>query len=661
MIIPMLKYSFLIYHKEYVPFLEKLQELGVLHIIEKNKDIDDNIKFSLQQISELNKALKFLAKRNQEEAPEKTEMDGLEIVESIKNLTDETNAIEQEQLSLNKDIQKAEPWGDFDAELQEKFAKQHIYLRYFVCSEKKYNPEWETKYPIQVVNTFEGHLYILALQHGANPIDIDAEEVKLPEQRLTDLLAKDKANNERLEEIEKTFDEYAIKYQDIVKETRQRLQEKTDFDLAINHTEKQAEEKVMLLEGWIPTEQKAELEKILDEQNVYYVSSNPNSEDNVPIKLKNSKYSRLFEPIGDLFSLPDYKELDLTPFFAPFFMLFFGFCVGDAGYGLLFLIGASIFKRKASKKMKPILSLGQYLGIATIVLGAVSGTFFGINLIDTGYILNDAAIANLSRVLPSELLVNIQSIVGEHFATKDDYVKALVSAIGESNYTLYKTEFLKNAISDFNFLNRFRYLLLDANAMFNFALVLGVVQIIFGICVRAANKIKQFGFLHGLSSIGWAMLFITLIIFMGGNSMGYLNLEELKLIFYVLMGLSLIFIVFFNNPSASIFASFGGGLYDIYGTATGVFGDLLSYIRLFALGISSAILGLVFNQIAANFLSIKYIGWLPFVILLLFGHGINIFLASLGAFIHPMRLTFVEFYKNAGFVGGGKRYKPFSK
>lgn len=661
MIIPMLKYSFLIYHKEYVPFLEKLQELGVLHIIEKNKDIDDNIKFSLQQISELNKALKFLAKRNQEEAPVKTEIDGLEIVESIKNLTDEINAIEQEQLSLNKDIQKAEPWGDFDAELQEKFAKQHMYLRYFVCSEKKYNPEWETKYPVQVVNTFEGHLYILALQHGANPIDIDAEEVKLPEQRLTGLLAKDKANNDRLEEIEKTFDEYAIKYQDILKETRQKLQEKTDFDLAINHTEKQAEEKVMLLEGWIPTEQKAELEKMLDEQNVYYVSSNPNSEDNVPIKLKNSKYSKLFEPIGDLFSLPDYKELDLTPFFAPFFMLFFGFCVGDAGYGLLFLIGASIFKRKASKKMKPILSLGQYLGIATIVLGAVSGTFFGINLIDTGYILNDAAISNLNSVLPSELTGNIQSIVGEHFVTKDDYVKAVVSAIGENNYTLYKTDLLKNAISDFDFLNKFRYLLLDANAMFNFALVLGVVQIIFGICVRAANKIKQFGFLHGLSSIGWAMLFITLIIFMGGNSMGYLNLEELKLIFYVLMGLSLIFIVFFNNPSASIFASFGGGLYDIYGTATGVFGDLLSYIRLFALGISSAILGLVFNQIAANFLSIKYIGWLPFVILLLFGHGINIFLASLGAFIHPMRLTFVEFYKNAGFVGGGKKYKPFSK
>ncbi len=661
MITPMMKYSFLIYHKEYITFLEKLQGLGVLHIIEKKKEIDENIKSSLHQISEINKSLKFLSKRNQDEVPAKAEMDGLEIVESIKNLTDEINVIEQEQLSLNKDIQKVQPWGDFDPELKEKFAKQHIYLRFFVCSEKKYNPEWKTKFPIEIVNIHEGHVYILAIQHGANPIDIDAEEVKLPEERLSVLLTKDQTNKDRLEEIEKTFDEYAIKSQDILKETRQKLQEKTDFDLAINHTEKQAEEKVMLLEGWIPTEQKKELEKMLDERNVYYVSSQPNKEDNVPIKLKNNKYSRLFEPIGDLFSLPDYKEMDLTPFFAPFFMLFFGFCVGDAGYGLIFLIGASIFKRKASKDMKQILSLGQYLGIATIVLGAVSGTFFGINLIDTGYILNEVAIANLSSVLPSEVLANIQNISGEHFATKDEYVKALVSAAGESNYTLYKTDLLKNAISDFNFLNKFRYLLLDANAMFNFALVLGIIQIIFGICVRAANKIKQFGFLHGLSSIGWAMLFITLIVFMGGNSMGYLNLEELKLIFYILMGLSLVFIIFFNNPSASIFASFGGGLYDIYGTATGVFGDLLSYIRLFALGISSAILGLVFNQIAANFLSIKYIGWLPFVILLLFGHGINIFLASLGAFIHPMRLTFVEFYKNAGFVGGGKRYKPFSK
>ncbi|MBI9054852.1 MAG: hypothetical protein JEY96_13595 [Bacteroidales bacterium] len=657
----MMKYSFLIYHKEYITFLEKLQELGVLHIIEKKKDVDENIKFSLQQISEINKALKFLVSRNQEENPETLEMSGMELVEKIKTLNDEISSIEQEQLSLNKEIQKAEPWGDFTDDMHEKFANLHIKLKFFVCSEKRFDPEWKEKFPLEIVNVKDGLAYIVAFQHGANPIDIDAEEVKLPEHTISELLKKNEENKIRSEEITTNFDDFAKKYQDVLKETRQKLQAKADFDLALNHTEKEAEEKVMLLEGWIPTEKKEELEKVLEEQNVYYVSVQPNTEDKVPIKLKNSKYSKLFEPISELFDLPDYQEFDLTPFFAPFFMLFFGFCVGDAGYGILFLVGATIFKFRAKKNMKPILSLLQILGVSTIILGAVSGTVFGINLIDTGYVLNEVSISGLKALLPSDVLANIQPIIGEHFATKDAYVKALTAMLGEENFLLYKTDLLKNAISDFNFLNKFRYLLLDANSMFNFALILGVIQILFGICVRAANKIKQFGFLHGLSSIGWAMVFIVLIVFMGGDSAGILSLEEYKILFYALLGLSGVFIIFFNNPSASIFASFGGGLYDIYGTATGVFGDLLSYIRLFALGISSAILGLVFNQIAVQFLEIKYIGWLPFVLLLVFGHGINIFLASLGAFIHPMRLTFVEFYKNAGFVGGGKQYKPFSK
>lgn len=587
----MLKYSFLIYHKEYVPFLEKLQELGVLHIIEKKKEVDENIKISLHQISEINKALKFLGKRTEEESPAKTDMDGLEIVESIKSLTEEINAIEQEQLSLNKDIQKAQPWGDFDPQVQEKFAQKKIYLKYFVCSEKNFNPEWKKKYPIEIVNTQNGNVYILALQRGANPIDIDAEEIKLPEQKLSDLLAKDRANKERLEEIEKIFDEYAVKYQDTLRETRQKLQEKTDFNLAINHTEKQAEEKVMLLEGWIPEGKKEDLEGMLDKQDVYYVSSKPKKDENVPIKLKNNKFSRLFEPIGDLFSLPDYQELDLTPFFAPFFMLFFGFCVGDTGYGLFILIATLIFRRKASKELKPLLTLASYLGAATVLMGFVSGTFFGVELVKIeGYPLKE--------------------------------------------------------------------IILDPLKLFWLSIGIGGLQIFYGMFIKAANQIKQGGLKYGLSTIGWILLIIS------GALAVVLPMIDIilpKIVIQTLFGISGALILIFANPDINIFASIGSGLYDAYNMITGVFGDLLSYIRLFALGISSAILGLVFNQIAAQFLGGGFLSYIPFIIILLIGHGLNIFLASLGAFVHPLRLTFVEFYKNAGFMGGGKQYKPFSK
>ena len=102
--------------------------------------------------------------------------------------------------------------------------------------------------------------------------------------------------------------------------------------------------------------------------------------------------------------------------------------------------------------------------------------------------------------------------------------------------------------------------------------------------------------------------------------------------------------------------------WDAYNMATGIMGDLLSYIRLFALGISSAILGYVFNNLAIAFAPDGIIGKiLVMAIILAIGHGINIFMASLGAFVHPVRLTFVEFYKNAGFQGGGMKYSPFNK
>lgn len=593
MITPMMKYSFLIYHKEYITFLEKLQELGVLHIIEKKKDISENIKLSLHQISEINKTLKFLKKRNQEEIEDSSELEKSPIVENVKNFLEEISKIEQEQLSLNKEIQKAKPWGDFTSEMQGKFTKHNLKLRLFACPEKKFNVEWKKKYYLDIVNILEGTAYIAAFQRGADPIDIDAEEIKLPELTLSELLARDDFNKNRLKEIEGIFDEYAAKYQKYLKETRQKLQERTDFDLAINHTEKQAEEKVMLLEGWIPSEKKDDLESVLDEKNVYYVSAQPQKDDKVPIKLKNNKFMKLFEPVGDLFDLPDYKELDMTPFFAPFFMLFFGLCVGDTGYGLIILIATLIFRKKASKELKPLLTLASFLGLSTVLLGLISGTFFGIELVKV------------------------------------------------PTYPL-------------------KQIILEPLKLFWLSIAVGGLQIFYGMFIKAANQIKQGGLKYGLSTIGWIMLIITFGIFIGLEKAG-VNTESFVIVKNLGIGISFALVLLFANPEKNMIISAFSGLYDVYNMLTGVFGDLLSYIRLFAIGISSAILGLVFNQIAAQFLSGSFLSYIPFIIILLIGHGLNIFLASLSAFVHPLRLTFVEFYKNAGFIGGGKQYKPFSK
>ncbi len=400
---------------------------------------------------------------------------------------------------------------------------------------------------------------------------------------------------EEIKNINEDIDNYAKTSIPALKSVKNTIAENSDFNKAVLNTSGKFEDTVMLLEAYVPENKEKKLTEFLNENPTLYVKENPTLKDNIPVLLKNNKFSRLFEPIGKLFSLPTYSELDLTACFAPFFMLFFGFCLGDAGYGLLFLTGAGLFKLKAEDNIKPLLSLVQFLGLATIIFGAISGTFFGINLIQTDI----------------KLFADIKT------------------------------------------------LFLNPDNMFNLALVLGAVQIIFGMLIKMINRIKQFGFKYSLATVGW------LIIFAGTAIFTVLSMKEIlntNIILYAILSLGSFFILIFSDPKINVFARIGKGLWDMYSTVTGIFGDLLSYIRLFALGLSSAVLGFVINDIAIQILgSASVTRHIFFVVFLLFGHTLNILIASLGSFVHPMRLTFVEFYKNAGFVGGGKEYKPFEK
>jgi V/A-type H+-transporting ATPase subunit I len=323
--------------------------------------------------------------------------------------------------------------------------------------------------------------------------------------------------------------------------------------------------------------------------------------DSVPILLKNKGFASKFEMLGELYALPGYKEIDLTPFFAPLYTIFFGFCLGDAGYGVLITIAALVARAKVGKQLKPIASLVSYLGISTIVFGLISGTAFGINLYETG--------------LPGYR--QLQQL----FTEKGTDINSL---------------------------------------LFTLSLILGGIQIIFGMGLKAANETVQFGFRYALGTIGWIILLVGLAAVFGLSKYAGIPMETLKPVMYAVLTAGGILVLFMNSPGKNLLMNFGIGLWNSYNMVTGVLGDLLSYIRLFALGISSAILGFVFNSLALS-VGTSIIGIIFMVIILVIGHSINIFMAGLGSFVHPMRLTFVEFYKNAGFSGGGRKYQPFRK
>ncbi|GAB7087542.1 V-type ATP synthase subunit I [Marinifilum fragile] len=595
MIVPMQKYSFLIYHKEYKDFLKELQELGVLHVVEKDniKKAEDDVKH--QFVSDIDSLIQFLQKREIAQGVDSNDKDVLKLVEDVKQKQKDLAALQQEMDAANKELEIAKPWGEFSMESIQKLKEQDIYLRFYIGSKKKFEEILQSNLPVEMISENNGKVYFILVQEGVEEITIDAEEVNIPGFGMTEIENTIKELECKIDQINEAFDAYAASSIPRLEKSEQENLQLLKINEVVSNTSFELEEKLMVLEGWVPETCKTEVDEFIKRTKVLHYLDQARLKDKVPILLKNNRFSKLFEPVGAMFSLPSYSELDLTVFFAPFFMLFFGFCLGDAGYGLLFVIGAGLYKFKAKKEVKPFLSLIQLLGLATIVFGTISGTLFGVNLIETE-----------------------------------------IPLIAE-----YKSLFL------------------NPDKMFNLALGLGGIQIIYGLFIKAANQIKQYGFVYSLATFGW------LITILGGLAYAVLTgtdiISENSVLLYSILSIGGFFILFFSDPEVNVFSRIGKGVWDVYSTVTGVFGDLLSYIRLFALGLSSAILGFVINDIAMQILgSSKILGPVFFVIFLLIGHTLNILISSLGSFVHPMRLTFVEFYKNAGFQGGGEGYKPFS-
>jgi len=588
MIIPMTKYTFLVYHKEYPSFLDKIKELGVVHIIQSDERDTYETKQQLILIKSIEDIIKQLKKRDSETAIHVAEhIGGQEVFKRVKKFNTAIDTKSKHLKEIQKEYANVEHWGVFSVETIQKIKQNGIEISLFICPEKKFQEEWTKTYSIEEINRISGVVYFAVIHHPDLEINIEAELVQLPVRSVNEIQDEINAIRTEINDIEAQLDGYAAVYIDNLIEYKHEIEEMNDLQEVLASTLKEADEKVMLIEGWVPQVNRASLDNYLEKKHIVYVTQQPTPKDKVPILLKNNSFAKLFEPISKLFSLPSYQELDLTPFFAPFFMMFFGFCLGDAGYGIALFLGASIAKLKVKPDLKPFLTLAQFLGIGTFIFGVISGTLFGINIIDSDI----AAFENIKQYM------------------------------------------------------------LDANQMFNLALILGIIQILFGLGVKVANQTRQFGWQYGMSSIGWIILILSLL----DNFM-----LELTTVGMIPAYIGIAVIIYFSDPKANIFVRLGKGIWDLYGI-TGLFGDVLSYIRLFALGISSAILGYVINDIALQIKGIPYVGWLFFAIFLLIGHTGNLLISSLGSFVHPMRLTFVEFYKNAGFAGGGHKFKPFSK
>lgn len=605
MITKMKKLTFLVYHKEYEEFLNSLRELGVVHIVEKQQGAADNTELqeNIRLFNRLAATLKLLQNQKHEKnaviATEGgTATRGMQVLDEVDALQTEHGKLSQQLQSYAKEKEVLEVWGNFEPTGIQKLKDAGYIIGFYSCSEGNYKEEWETEYNAMIVNRISSKVFFVTVTKAGQEVDLDVEQAKLPAYSLSRLEALYDTTEQAIEGNEKKL--VALFETDIpsLKAALKELQSQIEFSKVVLSSEQTAGDKLMLIEGWAPAYSKVEIEAYLNDAHVYYEITDPMPGDNVPIRLNNKGFFAWFEPICKLYMLPKYNELDLTPFFAPFFMVFFGLCLGDSGYGLFLFLGATAYRllaKKVTPSMKSIISLIQVLSASTFFCGLLTGTFFGANIYDLDWPI---------------------------------------------------VQRLKHAV------------LMDNNDMFRLSLILGVIQILFGMVLKAVNQTIQFGFKYAIATIGWIILLVSTAVSALFASSELLSMGGTA--YKVVLCISGAMIFLFNTPGKNIFMNIGLGLWDSYNMVTGLLGDVLSYVRLFALGLSGGILAGVFNSLAVGMSPDNVIAG-PIVMVLIFviGHAINMFMNVLGAMVHPMRLTFVEFFKNSGYEGGGKEYKPF--
>lgn len=615
MIEKMTKYHFLVFHGDYEDFLGKLRSVGVLHVSEPKDGIQetDELVAKMQLRARVSKCIEtakaLLPKDTTVQtahglSPEQE----LTLVDTFEQQQTLIATRQSELETLRETARQMEVWGEFDTDRLKTLAQAGIDIDFRSCPVARFRDD--TPNAFEISNT-GSTVYFVTIGECDT---IESEHVQIADRSIAKIRAELSEAEARLTDAQNALVSMSAEYLADYENLSLHIGDLINFDNVLLSTEHAADDSVMCLEGYCPTACEDNLRTMLDTENIYYESHEPTKEDDVPIKLHNSAYTRLFEPIMRLYSLPNYSELDPTPFLAPFFMLFFGLCLGDGGYGALILIACAILRRKyRTNSLAPFLALGEWLGAATLFCGLLTGSFFGVSLDSVSW----------------PWLRSVKHLFLTDANWKDQlggYSPMMVVAVG-----------------------------------------IGLIQIFFGMTVNAAKIIKQSGIKYALAPIAWITGLLGGGAYLVLRTLGTPLPPALGYTFLALIGISILLILLYNSPDAyrrpvaGLFKNIGSALWSAYNMATGLLGDTLSYIRLFALGLTGSILGSVFNQLAFQFGGMvpAWIGWFVTLFILLFGHTLNLSLNIIGAFVHPLRLTFVEYYKNSGFEGGGREYNPF--
>nr|WP_321486994.1 hypothetical protein [uncultured Draconibacterium sp.] len=583
--------------------LTVLGELGVLHITPLQPAKHESIERVAARIKQLKKAIKVLNQFDDEqysspiddEIPDysKIERGAVFLMEKVLDAESHQQELEDVKLKSTNDIKWFENWGNITLKDVNDLNAKGIWIKTYLLGDKELK-QVADRNDIQVIGKLSELNQVILLTKDADERLLDMEELPFPQQELENAKELLAATNKELEDNKKFL--LQLRKQKAVLEDglKERLRR---FDVRNIQFEGLAIDKhVRFWKGFIPIEYVDQFIETAEERQWGYVIEDPLPEEmeEVPTLVRTPKWAQRIQPVMDFMGLiPGYEELDVSRVFMVFFTFFTGILVGDAGYGLIFLLITILAHRKKKFAKQIEFGLIYTLSVSIMFWGILTGTYFG-----------SETIAELP------ILSNLK-------------IEALAS-FGGDNLIVQKVMFLIGAVH----------------------LTVGHLQVAwkFNNNVRA---IAQFGWI----AIIWGLFLIV-------NQM-VLGIEAPALMVWLFIGGALL-VALFSKPGPNLFKGILSSIGNLPLSIINGFSDIISYIRLYAVGLSTVLMAASFNQMAIGDGITTVVSGVGAVLVLILGHGLNMILAAMAVLVHGVRLNMLEYAGHAEVEFAGNEYKPFN-
>lgn len=611
MIVPMKRVTVLVLDKERAAATDRLQKAGLLHVeIDSAESEDlDGVRRKLARLQRAKAVLPELETEsprstdNLAEANARTQ----QLLQEIESRVERKRELDERSEHLVREISRTQAWGDFNVEDINRLTEKGIKVRLYHADAEQF--EEVPKQNVFVFSRTKSDVFFAQIDLGQAPA-LTVEPLSLPEkgpeamsQELSELANERAAIDGRLSEIAQELP--------VIEMAEHALEDELEYETTKAGMEDYGT--VAAITGYVPAESMESFQRLAQEQSWGLYARDPNPDEQPPTLVRNHPVIRMIQPVFKLLgTVPGYREFDISALFLGFFTIFFGMIIGDAGYGALILLTSGFLALKTKGKGKPVpdgLRLMILLSCATVVWGGITGNWFGVEAI--------AQLPVFSAIIVEPL--------------------AAWNAASAENVQLL-------------------------------CFVMGTVHLVLAHGWRLISGLKHTPRVAALADAGWLIVVLGLYYVVLNIVLDPMKFPIPDYAMYMI-GAGLVMVVVFGQQQEGV--SFGkgvlNGVSNLMPTALdgiSAFSDIVSYIRLYAVGLATLAIATSFNDMAMEVsaaIPVAGLGLAVGVLVLLFGHSLNLIMAALAVVVHGVRLNMLEFSGHLGMEWIGAEYSPFRK